>query len=263
MAIAMTPVLEPTLFYAVTSILVGSTFITYLLKFIKIDLTPFLSTKQGKVAHKISNRIYDRFLNTLSISTPLSPPPISSSLPSRGYLEGLPPRSGSRPAISGIGEPRQTTQLSSCEKGLPKRLRDLITTVSAQYPRATYLGRSTFEPCGRVALFACHRAFNATKYYGEIVSANSADASIRATLHPADIKTVIEKGWGQRHPLSSRLGSCFVRLQSGNQPGPVPGSQVLIYAPRDQAELEAVGQIVNAAVWWAGGVDNRVDGESF
>ena len=35
----------------------------------------------------------------------------------------------------------------------------------------------------------------------------------------------------------------------------VPKGFMMIYAPRDEAELEVVKQIVVAACWWVGGVD--------
>jgi hypothetical protein len=74
---------------------------------------------------------------------------------------------------------------------------------------------------------------------------------------------VIEKGWGQRHPLSTRLASWVVRLSGQSLAAPTPSSQVLLYAPRDQADLDVLGQVVNAAIWWVGGIDARLDDEAF
>jgi len=39
----------------------------------------------------------------------------------------------------------------------------------------------------------------------------------------------------------------------------VPAGFMMVYAPRNDAELEVVKQIVAAACWWIGGVD--VNGE--
>jgi len=44
---------------------------------------------------------------------------------------------------------------------------------------------------------------------------------------PSDARTVIEKGWGERHPLS------------GVYPG-LPVTYLMIYAPRDQEEVAMV-----------------------
>ncbi|KAK5212978.1 hypothetical protein LTR96_010425 [Exophiala xenobiotica] len=201
------------LLYAIAAILVGSAIITYLLKFVNLDLKPFLSTKQGKALQDISSYLYERFLKALSVSDPLSPPSSPSTIVSRGYLETLPRRTGPRPIITGVSHPRQITHLSPEEKQVPDRLRQLISEVSARYPSTTYLGRSTFEsiPSSPTTLYARHRIFNETRYYA----------------------------------------------------APTPSSQVLLYAPRDQADLDVLGQVVNAAVWWVGGIDARLDDEAF
>lgn len=249
-------------FYVASCILVGSAGITYLLRSVKVDLRPFLSTKTGKVIKTTAQKGFERVLNMISVSDPLTPPTNSIATSSRGYLETLPHRRGPRPDIEGISSPIQRTQLPPWEqKDVQHRLRDLIIDIPEKYPQSTYLGRSTFESDSPTSLYARHRAFNETKYYGEIISANAEDGFIHATLHPNDVKTVMEKGWGQRHPLSGRLVSRLTGLVDGNQPSPVEGSRVLLYAPRNNEDLEAIEQILNAAVWWVGGIDNRVDDE--
>lgn len=80
--------------------------------------------------------------------------------------------------------------------------------------------------------------------------AHPSDGSLHMTLHPADAKTVLEAGWGERHPLA-RGGWCR-RF--------VPKEFVLVYAPRDEAEIETVVKIVSAAVWWVAGIDVQKEG---
>jgi len=48
-------------------------------------------------------------------------------------------------------------------------------------------------------------------------------------LHPEDIEEVLGKGWGERHPLAWEEGrdKCGGWLRS-----PVPGTFVMVYAPR-------------------------------
>ena len=65
------------------------------------------------------------------------------------------------------------------------------------------------------------------------------------TLHPADAAIVILRGWGERHPLSN--GGWLARF--------VPQGFCMVYAPRNEEEVEIVRKIVAAAVWWVGGVD--------
>ena len=69
------------------------------------------------------------------------------------------------------------------------------------------------------------------------------------TLHPADAKAVLESGWGERHPLA-RGGWCR-RF--------VPKEFVLVYAPREEGEVEVVMEIVAASVWWVSGIDVNGD----
>ena len=68
-------------------------------------------------------------------------------------------------------------------------------------------------------------------------------------MHPADANLMIEKGWGERHPLA-RGGWCR-RF--------VPREFVLIYAPREEAEVDIVMKIVAASVWWVSGIDVNGD----
>ncbi|EXJ77518.1 hypothetical protein A1O3_09745 [Capronia epimyces CBS 606.96] len=251
----------PPLFYAVAFILMASALITYVLGFVNLDITPLLHSEQGKAVQSISHRIYERLLKPISVSDPTIPPSIPASLSSRGYLEPLLPRSGSRPAVSGTCHPKQITQLPCLDKEIevPGRLQDLITAISVRHPRTTYLGSSTFEADGPVTLFARHRVFDETRYYGEILRADRSSGLIQCTLHPHDVKAVVEKGWGQRHPLSTRLASWLAMSKS--HPGRSAETRVVLYAPRSQNDMEVVNQVIHAAVWWVGGLDSRVDDE--
>jgi hypothetical protein len=268
--------------YAVASvILVVSGFVAYLLKSLKLDFNPLLSTKQGKASQSLSESVQERIFKALSVSDPLSPPTVPSNLSTRGYLETLPQRAGPRPIFTGVGSPKQSTQLSPCSpadsQSPTNQLREVISDVCERHPSATYLGRSSFEPASPISLYARHRVFNETRYYGEVLNADSVDGFIHCTLHPGDVKTVIEKGWGQRHPMSTRLASWALWFQkaigrdvSHLQPaaaaatspiGPKASSQVLLYAPRNEQDLSVIAQVINAAVWWVGAIDARLDDE--
>jgi hypothetical protein len=260
MAATIPPVWGPGLFYILASILNGSTFITYTLKHIKLDLKFFLSSRAGHAITASFSDIHELFLRTPALSDPLSPPKVTSfGLTSRGCIETLPQRAGPRPVVEGISKHRQVTQLPSLEETIHTCLRDLVADFTVRYPQQTYLGRSTFEDQG-ITLFARHRVYNDTKYYGEILCAHSSDSFMHLTLNPTDAKMVIEKGWGQQHPLASRRASWF--YWGGNQPAPVPGCLMLIYAPKGEAELQIIEQIISAGVWLFSSVDARVDDES-
>ena len=60
------------------------------------------------------------------------------------------------------------------------------------------------------------------------------EGSSHLTLSPRDAALVIERGWGQRHPLSGVRGM-------------LPWTYVLVYAPRDQYELGVWKKLVLAS----------------
>ncbi|KAK5054662.1 hypothetical protein LTR84_001554 [Exophiala bonariae] len=250
-----------TLIYVFGAILTGSTIVTCLLRLVRFDIGTLLSSKQGITISNVAGNVLDRFSHVLSVSDPLTPPTRSAAFSSRGYLETLPQRAGPRPSVVGTMNPRQTAQTVAGEKDLVDRLRAVIINTNTTYPHTTYLGRSTFED-GNITLFARHRVFDHNKYYGEILRADNIDGFLSMTLHPNDVRTIIEKGWGQRHPMSSRSASWLLHLQGQTQAYPTPSSRVVLYAPRSQEDLEAVEQIIHAAVWWVGGIDSRVVQES-
>jgi hypothetical protein len=71
----------------------------------------------------------------------------------------------------------------------------------------------------------------------EIAHAHPADNSLHVWLSDVDARKVIESGWGQRFPLA------FVK-----------SGWILVYAPRNAAELDVVQGIVRAGVAWITGV---------
>lgn len=65
------------------------------------------------------------------------------------------------------------------------------------------------------------------------------DGSLHATL-PRDVAAqAIERGWAEFHPLV--------------RPGIIPATHVMIYGPRDEAELETVWQLVEISYAFARG----------
>jgi len=119
-------------------------------------------------------------------------------------------------------------------------LRKTLENVAKKHPESLRTGTSCFEKNG-LALFA-NNAINVT-CRGEICHVHHSDQSLHMNLHPDDAKIVLEKGWGERHPLARGgwLGSY------------VPREFVMVYAPRDGAELDVVCQIVEAAGFWVSG----------
>ncbi len=66
-----------------------------------------------------------------------------------------------------------------------------------------------------------------------------ADGSLHAMLPPAVAREAVEKGWAELHPMA--------------QQGFAPSHLVMIYGPRDDAELEIVWRLVEAGYSFARG----------
>ena len=76
----------------------------------------------------------------------------------------------------------------------------------------------------------------------EVAHLHGTECSLHMTLHPLDAAVVIQRGWGERHPLAGR----------GNW---VPSGFMMVYSPRTDAEVRTVVEIVRAGGWWVGGVE--------
>ena len=68
------------------------------------------------------------------------------------------------------------------------------------------------------------------------------DGSLHLMLSEDDADEVIAKGWGELHPAARQ--------------GLIPGAALMIYGPRDEAELDVVWQIVEASHRFARGNDS-------
>ncbi|ETT35891.1 hypothetical protein C162_29114 [Paenibacillus sp. FSL R7-269] len=71
---------------------------------------------------------------------------------------------------------------------------------------------------------------------GEIAHIHPDDSSMHMVFSPSDASEVITKGWGERHSLS---GSPILGL---------PDTYLMIYAPRNAAEVDIVRRLVDGAV---------------
>ena len=185
-------------------------------------------------------------------------------LPSRGILKRgqFPYRCGIRPQVVGIAPQRQIDQTGHVH--LYHALRKTIGKIAFDHSKEFGTERSCIEKHG-LALFARHPVN--TTCQGEICHIHDSDYSMHMALHPEDSKVVLDKGWGQRHPLAWRWG--FVKM-------PVSPDFVMVYAPRgtyelltisslpaksriDEDELRIVSKIIGAAIWYSLAEEVEVD----
>jgi hypothetical protein len=188
------------------------------------------------------------FFRLFRVCNPRTAPEVSPQLyMQRGFLERLPMRQGVRPRIVGLAPQRQITQISP--KPIHEALAGIVVDFERTHQAQCYLGRSTFKN-NNTALFARTTGYSRTKYHGEICHAHPNDGSMHLNMHPADIKTVVEAEWGERHPLAGE--NWWWNLIC-----PVPAGLTLVYSPRDEKELEVMKDVIKAAAWWMSGVDSK------
>lgn len=221
----------------------------YLLHHIHADYRAFKSLGPGGTPQTPLGYLRIKLLSLFALRDPRTPAAIPPTLvPQAGQLRSLAARAGPRPCVVGIAPHRQTTQRAPA--GVFGALGAAMDALAADPARRLVTGTSCFEKHGP-GLFSAAPATRSANCAGEVCHAHPSDGSLHLTLHPADARLVIERGWGERHPLAR--GGWLSRF--------VPGGFVMVYAPRDEREVEVVGRIVEAAVWWVGGVDVRAKGD--
>lgn len=94
----------------------------------------------------------------------------------------------------------------------------------------------------------------------EIAHPHKIDGSLHMVLNPEDVRTVIEAGWGERHPLSRESWwwvDYFTKKTWGQTRPRVPENLCFIYAPRNgkDVDFETLSRMLEAAAWWATGED--------
>ncbi|KAF1841010.1 uncharacterized protein K460DRAFT_380749 [Cucurbitaria berberidis CBS 394.84] len=215
--------------------------------YIHYDYRAFLSLGPGGTPSTPLGYLKIKLLSILCLRDPLRPLPIPPHFrPQKGYLNDgtLLKRPGTKPVVQGIAPQRQQTQKS--DRIVYARLVAKIKEV-ARDPRNCLLERTSCFEKHSSGLFTSIPITRTCR--GEICHAHPSDGSMHMTLHPADAKLVLENGWGERHPLA-RGGWCR-RF--------VPKEFVLIYAPRDEIEVDIMMRIVAASIWWVSGIDVNGD----
>ena len=132
----------------------------------------------------------------------------------------LPYRPGPRPLVAGLAPQRQLDQQASTD--CYARLRAAVEELTRAHPESLCTATSCIEKHG-FGLFARHPVN--VWGQGEIFHIHDSDKSMHMSLHPDDIKEVLDKGWGQRHPLAFK----------GWVKAPLPPTFVMIYAPRSRS----------------------------
>lgn len=115
----------------------------------------------------------------------------------------------------------------------------MISHIIDSNPQMLELGPSQIEG-GAPAIFVSQKDYRSNHAHCSVSprevfhSHCEAEGSSHAVLSAADAKSVLDKGWGERHGVSGKgLG--------------IPLGYVMIFAPRSMEEVETVGMIARAA----------------
>lgn len=196
-------------------------------------------------------------LHIVALRNTLKPPRVPARLqPQTGLLaqghdpsNKLPKRPGPRPKVAGLAPHRQMTQRTSA--AMYSALAAEIKRIATANSDVLYEATSCFEKHSTGLFTNSALLIKQPTCNGEVCHSHSIDGSMHLTLHPADVKMVLERGWGERHPLAIEDGWWKGRF--------VPAGFVMIYAPRNMEELECVVRIIQAASWWVNGIEPRLE----
>ncbi|HEX2054545.1 MAG TPA: luciferase family protein [Actinomycetota bacterium] len=151
--------------------------------------------------------------------------------------EWLPRRSGDKPRTTPDDPHRQLTQIAPVEMQelVVEQGRKMAGTyvcpslISIPGSRAFVLDDSTPTPSSQV--------FMTAREFAHIHP--PVDGSLHMVLPPHIVRQVVERGWGEQHPVAMM--------------GLVPPTTMMIYGPRDPAEVEVVLMLLKASWGYARG----------
>ena len=217
------------------------------------DYRAFLSLGRGGVPWNFYGYLLVTAVRPFTLRSPLLYPNVPTSLAGKGHLSefSIPTRRGIRPVVQGIIPQRQITQ-----QGSPINFaltHAALSALSEKYPSKCIAAGSQVEQHSKGLHSLIDRTGNHSPRgickESEVCHVHVFDGSVHVELHPEDVKVVIDKGWGERHPLALGWQSAFL-----------PEGFTLLYAPRTAEEVEVLMRIVGAGMGWAtGGEKGWVD----
>jgi hypothetical protein len=193
---------------------------------VRNDYNNFLRLGPGGTPSTPRGYLKLKWLGRFTLDDPYTAPPTPPELVPAGGLfprreARLPFRVGPRPTVAGLAPQRQTDQLGSEEHFAA--LSRLLAALPERLPDRFSVAKSTLERHG-LALYSTNPVYKLTR--GEICHVHASDHSLHLSLHPDDAREVLEKQWGERHPLGSvsRFGEM-----------PIAPYFTLIYAPQSES----------------------------
>jgi phospholipase/carboxylesterase len=149
----------------------------------------------------------------------------------------LPPRAGARPETTSTNPHQQQSQNPGPE------VYELLLSKAFDFPGVERRPSAISVP-GAQALWLAEEvaggrpeAFLIGREFAHVHPAY--DGSMHMMLPPAVVEELVAKGWGEPHPMAHR--------------GLIPPTAVMVYAPRDAAEVETVLEVIRASYRFACG----------
>lgn len=139
----------------------------------------------------------------------------------------LPLRKGSRPKTGPAVPHQQLSQTAPLE--LQELLWERLNTLEHIIIGQSHVSMPDSKALHMLPMYAKgpEQAFFAGTEFAHLHGPR--DGSLHLTLSPRDTIEVLEKGWGERHPLAHRMAK--------------PGL-VMVFGPRDKAELDIIWGII-------------------
>ncbi|KAJ8100239.1 hypothetical protein POJ06DRAFT_100213 [Lipomyces tetrasporus] len=166
----------------------------------------------------------------------------------------LPRRKGKIPVVGPHAVPqRQINQLPNEE--IKRKLTETFNAVATNNSKLVKLAPSRLERHTDAmwltdAIPLSSRIQEAVQTVGEVSHIHgTSDHSVHVVLCPEDAKEVIDAGWGQRNGFSG--WKPVATLTRGNIN--LPATYILVYAPRNQEEIEVVMELVRASLRYMSG----------
>lgn len=163
----------------------------------------------------------------------------------KNLTRSLPQRQGERPKILARTMPQRQKP-----EPLDPKIRERVHAIPAKFCRehpdilvldlSKTEGRSTDAIYAKPDLPGRHPSAKDKILGNEIAHVHPAENSLHVWLSGPDAKEVIEKGWGERFPLSA-MGMCHP-------------SWIMVYAPRSMEDVDVIEEIVSAAVQYVAGI---------
>jgi hypothetical protein len=167
-----------------------------------------------------------------------------------GYLSSLSLRPGPTPYVVGTAPHHQINQTSPKVVLSYSKLR-LASFVSIHINYINSLTKNTATT--RSSSCSCPHDMGLRTSGCSVCCPHGSDGSAHVILHPADLETVVQNGWGELHPLAN-TGSYYAPSGASCC---MPATFTLIYAPRTYPEISTVMTIVTAGAKYLASLESR------